>query len=108
MLQELQSAGHADDTLVIYTSDNGVPFPSGRTNMYDPGLREPLIIASPDARARKNEASHAMVSLLDIMPTVLDWFNIPFSQENNDILPPDTAKSLLPILEKGQSVILSN
>ncbi|XP_050560750.1 N-sulphoglucosamine sulphohydrolase-like isoform X1 [Spodoptera frugiperda] len=100
VLQELQSAGHADDTLVIYTSDNGVPFPSGRTNMYDPGLREPLIIASPDARARKNEASHAMVSLLDIMPTVLDWFNIPFSQENNDILPPDTAKSLLPILEK--------
>ncbi|KAH9628181.1 hypothetical protein HF086_006812 [Spodoptera exigua] len=100
VLQELQSAGHAEDTLVIYSSDNGIPFPSGRTNMYDPGLREPLIISSPRPRSRKNEASFAMVSLLDVMPTVLDWFGIPFPQETNDISQTDTAKSLLPILEK--------
>jgi N-sulfoglucosamine sulfohydrolase len=37
VLKELSSAGYADDTLVIYTSDNGIPFPSGRTNLYDPG-----------------------------------------------------------------------
>lgn len=40
-------AGHLDDTLVIYTSDNGIPFPSGRTNMYDPGVREPMLISDP-------------------------------------------------------------
>ena len=27
-----------NDTLVIYSSDNGIPFPSGRTNLYDSGL----------------------------------------------------------------------
>lgn len=106
VLKELQDAGHLDDTLVIYTSDNGIPFPSGRTNFYDPGLREPMIIASPKPHSRKNEASFAMVSLLDVMPTVMDWLNIPFGEESNEILQPDKPKSLLPILEKGKFTLM--
>lgn len=100
VLKELQASGHADDTLVIYTSDNGIPFPSGRTNFYDPGVRTPLIISSPNTSARRNQASAALVSLLDIMPTVLDWFGLPWEQESNDITQSDKPKSLLPILEK--------
>lgn len=38
VLKELEAAGFKDDTLVMYTSDNGIPFPSGRTNLYDPGV----------------------------------------------------------------------
>ena len=34
----LSEFGYIDDTLVIYSSDNGIPFPSGRTNFYDPGI----------------------------------------------------------------------
>ena len=33
----LSDFGYIDDTLIIYSSDNGIPFPSGRTNFYDPG-----------------------------------------------------------------------
>lgn len=105
ILKEIEAAGDADDTLVIYTSDNGIPFPSGRTNFYDPGIREPLIIVSPEPQARKNGASWAMTSSLDIMPTVLDWFRVkePERELSNDIHVWDTndPKSLLPILEKG-------
>ncbi|XP_026746870.1 N-sulphoglucosamine sulphohydrolase isoform X1 [Trichoplusia ni] len=100
VLKELEEAGHLNDTLVIYTSDNGIPFPSGRTNFYDPGLREPMIISSPEAGARRNEASYAMVSLLDVMPTVLNWYNIPFAQEETNEVQSDKPKSLLPILQK--------
>lgn len=107
MLKELEAAGHMDDTLVIYTSDNGIPFPSGRTNFYDPGIREPLIMVSPEEASRRNEASGAMVSLLDIAPTVLDWFGIKKGEEmNNDAEESDLPKSLLPILMKGETRFL--
>ncbi|GLG95223.1 Methylglutaconyl-CoA hydratase, mitochondrial [Gryllus bimaculatus] len=36
VLKELENAGVLENTLVMYTSDNGIPFPSGRTNFYDP------------------------------------------------------------------------
>lgn len=38
ILEELENAGLKNNTLVIYTSDNGIPFPNGRTNLYDSGL----------------------------------------------------------------------
>lgn len=61
-------------------------------------------MVSPEATARRNQASGAMVNLLDIMPTVLDWFGIKREEEeSNDIgLWQDKPKSLLPILEKGK------
>jgi len=36
----------------MYTSDNGIPFPRGRTNLYEPGMAEPLLISSPFDRHR--------------------------------------------------------
>ena len=47
ILQELKASGHLDDTLIIFTSDNGIPFPQGRTNLYDPGMRVPFLLSSP-------------------------------------------------------------
>lgn len=103
MLKELQAAGHADDTLVIYTSDNGIPFPSGRTNLYEAGMREPLVVASPAEGARRGQASGALVSLLDVAPTVLDWLAVPAPEASlsNDVWHDDRPRSLLPILVKG-------
>ena len=37
LLNELEEQNLINDTLVIFSSDNGIPFPSGRTNFYDPG-----------------------------------------------------------------------
>ena len=51
-LAELHAAGLDDSTLVMYTSDNGIPFPRGRTNLYEPGMAEPLLISSPFHRRR--------------------------------------------------------
>lgn len=77
VLAELAAAGLDDSTLVVYTSDNGPPFPAARTNLYDSGVREPLLVAAPPgpAQTRRNQVTYAMTSLLDIVPTVLDWFN---------------------------------
>lgn len=92
MLKELESSGFDKDTLVMYTSDNGPPFPGGRTNFYDAGIKEPMIIFSPENGVRRNQVTAAMTSLLDIYPTVLDVFKITTN------LTQLTGKSLLPLL----------
>ncbi|KAJ9590145.1 hypothetical protein L9F63_016730 [Diploptera punctata] len=96
VLKELEAAGFQNDTLVIYSSDNGIPFPSGRTNVYDPGMAEPMLICSPRPEDRHDEVTYSMTSLLDILPTVLDWFNISYPSQKTLL----TGKSLLPLLQK--------
>ncbi|XP_075205816.1 N-sulfoglucosamine sulfohydrolase isoform X1 [Anomaloglossus baeobatrachus] len=103
ILSELRTAGHENDTLVMFSSDNGIPFPNGRTNLYWSGRAEPLLVSSPGHPRCTGEVSQSFTSLLDITPTVLDWFSIPY---------PDyklfgkgvklTGKSLLPALEVEQ------
>lgn len=108
VLKELTDAGHQEDTLVIYTSDNGPPLPSGRTNLYDPGMREPMFISSPMHKERRNQVTYSMSSLLDFVPTVLDWFKISsnnFENIKKNIINDKsnsglTGKSLLPLLIK--------
>ncbi|XP_043280801.1 N-sulphoglucosamine sulphohydrolase [Venturia canescens] len=106
VLKELEKAGYKNNTLVIYTSDNGIPFPNGRTNLYDSGMAEPMMISSPQQDHRKNEVTYALTSLLDVVPTILDWFHIKNigienSTETNQV--PNsflTGRSLLPLLVK--------
>lgn len=103
VLKELADAGVKDNTLVMYTSDNGPPLPAGRTNLYDPGVREPFLLSSPYNKKRRNQVTYSMTSLLDIMPTVFDWFNITTSQKskaNYRKSPSVSGKSLLPLLDE--------
>lgn len=64
VLQELRDAGYENDTLIIYSSDNGIPFPNGRTNLYQSGTAEPMLVSSPEHRERWGDTSQAYVSLL--------------------------------------------
>ncbi|XP_054635610.1 N-sulphoglucosamine sulphohydrolase isoform X1 [Dunckerocampus dactyliophorus] len=102
ILQELRDAGYENDTLVIYSSDNGIPFPNGRTNLYRSGTAEPMLVSSPEHRSRWGDRSQAYVSLLDITPTVLDWFSVPYpsySLPGGMAVPVHlTGRSLLPAL----------
>lgn len=121
VLKELKDAGFFDNTLIIYTSDNGIPFPNGRTNLYDSGIvttnvkiilmsvkfylllfitgiAEPMMMSSPFHKERRHQVTYSMTSLLDIVPTVLDWFDI----EKKDDL---TGKSLLPLLTAGKATL---
>uniref|UniRef100_A0A8D0H612 N-sulfoglucosamine sulfohydrolase n=1 Tax=Sphenodon punctatus TaxID=8508 RepID=A0A8D0H612_SPHPU len=100
VLEELRSAGFLNSTLVIYTSDNGIPFPSGRTNLYWSGTAEPLLISSPEHPERWGQVSDAFASLLDVTPTILDWFSVPYPSYSLFGKQPVqlTGKSLLPAL----------
>lgn len=80
MLGLLEKYGFQDDTLVIFTSDNGIPFPSGRTNLYSAGMSEPFVLSSPEGKSKWGQRSKELVSLLDIVPTVLDWYGLEYPE----------------------------
>lgn len=61
-MEELKNAGHDDDTLIMYTSDNGPPVPGGRTNLYDSGIAEPMFISAP-VQKRRNQVIMVILQL---------------------------------------------
>lgn len=94
MLDVLRETKHDGDTLVIYLSDNGRAFPGAKTTLYDEGIHLPLIVSSP-AQTQRGVRNEAMVSWVDITPTILDWAKVaaPGAQ-------PLVGRSILPILEQ--------
>jgi N-sulfoglucosamine sulfohydrolase len=97
LLRELRESRHEGDTLVIYLSDNGRPFPGAKDNLYEPGLHLPLIMRSPEQRKR-GVHNGALVSWIDVAPTILDWAGV--TPPRNYLYAPLPGRSLLPILEQ--------
>jgi N-sulfoglucosamine sulfohydrolase len=94
LLEVLRDTRHEGDTLVIYLSDNGRPFPGAKTTLYDEGIHLPLIVSSP-AQSKRGVRNNAMVSWVDITPTILDWTRAapPRKQQL-------AGRTILPILEQ--------
>jgi len=72
LVQALKDTGHYDDTLIIYCSDNGSPFPGAKTTLYEPGMRLPVVVRSPDQKT-KGLLTNAMITYADFVPTILEY-----------------------------------
>jgi arylsulfatase A-like enzyme len=70
VLAELDRQGVAQDTLVLFLSDNGRPFPRCKTTLYDSGIKTPLIARWPGHIGAGGRCG-SLVSTVDIAPTVL-------------------------------------
>ena len=73
IIATLKDLGQFDNTLILFSADQGIALGShgllGKQNLYDAGMKSPLIFAGPGI---PHAASDALVYLLDIYPTVLD------------------------------------
>lgn len=70
LLGLLREHGVAENTLVVFTADNGMPFTGAKGSLYDAGLRVPLIARWP-GRIKAGQTSDALISLVDLAPTWL-------------------------------------
>ena len=75
VMAELEAQGVANDTLVLFLSDNGRPFPRDKTTIYDSGIRTPFILRWPD-KVEAGSVSKSLVSAIDIAPTFLELAGI--------------------------------
>ncbi|MEZ5354938.1 MAG: sulfatase [Bryobacteraceae bacterium] len=89
----LREANQLDNTLVVFISDNGMPFANAKTNCYDAGLHLPMIVRAPGT-ARRGIVNNAMVSWVDLVPTFLEWSGAKGPAY------PLQGRSLMPILEQ--------
>jgi arylsulfatase A-like enzyme len=71
LLDRLQKAGRAENTIVIVTGDNGWPFPRCKANLYDGGTRQPLAVRWP-AKVKPGQVCDDFINLMDLAPTFFE------------------------------------
>ncbi|MEC3908235.1 sulfatase [Tamlana sp. 2201CG12-4] len=71
ILDYLDEIGELDNTIVIVTADNGMPFPRAKASAYDYGIHVPLAIRYPD-KIKKGTVKHTPVGFVDFAPTILE------------------------------------
>ena len=67
ILESLERSGLSENTLVVYTTDHGLAFPRGKSNLTENGLGVALIVRGPGIG--QGEVCDAIVSHLDLYPT---------------------------------------
>ncbi len=71
VIKLLESRGAASNLLIVLVGDNGPPFPGAKCSIYEAGLRVPCIVWYP-GRVPRDKTSDALVSMVDLMPTLLE------------------------------------
>ncbi|MBZ5583198.1 MAG: sulfatase [Acidobacteriia bacterium] len=71
ILRRLEAAGELENTLVVVTGDNGMPFPRAKANLYGYGTHQPLAVRWP-ARVKPGRVVDEFVSFTDYAPTFLE------------------------------------
>ena len=76
VLKALRKSGQWENTMIVFLSDHGMPLPFAKTQLYHHSTHTPLMVRLPGiTQAGKVEKRH-MVSVLDLLPTVLDSLGV--------------------------------
>ena len=92
MLGALDEQDLADDTLVILTTDHGLPFPGGKSTLSDRGLGVMLIMRGPGG-FHGGRVTDALVSQIDLFPTICALIGIDRPEHVQ-------GRSLLPVMRR--------
>ncbi len=95
MLEYLEQTGELDNTIVIVTGDNGMPFPRAKANAYEYGVHVPMAVRYPKAFPGGRKVDDP-VSFIDLAPTILE-----VTGTSSEGMLPITGKSFLNILKSG-------
>ncbi len=95
MLNLLEQRGALENTIVVVTADNGMPFPYAKANLQEYGTHVPLAISWPNGIKNVREVND-LVSMIDLAPTFLDIAGVKNVHEM-------TGKSFVSILNSKEN-----
>jgi N-sulfoglucosamine sulfohydrolase len=76
LLKQLEDDGLLDNTIIFFWSDHGDGLPFVKREIYDRGIRVPLIVRFPDGQGATTVRSE-LLSMIDLAPTVLSLADLP-------------------------------
>ena len=100
MLAELEKRGLLENTVVIVTSDHGMPFPRVKGYAYHDSNHIPLAIRWPAGIKKADRVIEDFVNFTDLAPTILALAGIPQKESGMAEI---SGESWLPILESEES-----
>ena len=80
VVKKLKSDNVFDNTLIIVMADNGRPFPHSKTRLNNQGVKTPFIVSFPNKMKFKGTQSTALISAIDIAPTIIDIAGIDLTE----------------------------
>lgn len=118
IFKTLEKNGVLDDTIIIFTSDNGPALEGspgvlrgGKYTPYEAGTGVPFLVKWTNAPAwfnnHKGSKVDSIISMVDIYPTLVDWCNITGDNNVANFLPQDRdldGLSISPILKSGTPI----
>lgn len=100
MLEYLEKTGELENTIVIVTSDNGMPFPRAKANCYEYGIHVPFAVRYPAAFSTGRVVDD-LLSFVDLAPTILE-----VTGTTAEGMLPVSGKSVLHILKSNKEGVV--
>lgn len=95
MIKSLEEMGELENTIIVVTADNGMPFPRAKSTCYDYGTHMPLAICWGN-KIKGSTKVDDFISFTDFAPTLLEAVGLDIPKET-------TGKSFLDVLLSGKS-----
>ena len=76
ILKALRKSGEWENTMIVFLSDHGMPLPFAKTQLYHHSTRTPLMVRIPRVTKPGKVDKEHMVSVVDLLPTVLDALKV--------------------------------
>jgi N-sulfoglucosamine sulfohydrolase len=89
ILETLESSDIAGNTLVIMTSDHGIPYPGAKWSVRKAGIEVPFIAYQPGTVFSGGKVFKDVMSNVDVLPTILDYLqaDIPSNIQGKSFMP---------------------
>lgn len=100
-IDALKRHGLLENTLVIVTSDNGMPFPRVKGHMYHEAAHMPFMAMWKDGIKDPGRSFDQFISFIDLAPTFLEMAGISYEQSG---MQPSPGRSLMEIFKGGRDM----
>lgn len=102
MVENLEKRGLLENTIIVFTSDHGMPFPRGKAQEYEYSNHVPMAIMWPEGIKNPGRKVEDMVSFVDFAPTFLELAGIPFDESGMHNSPGRSLTDILYSEKEGQ------